>query len=344
MHGLKCHRRASIDIICALGVPTIQTRLSPMDDTFLTAFDVSDYTSEDVSASKETRKRRAFEESKTSYKNERVQIHPEWFMATPSNLEKFDTEKDLKEIEFTVQRLYLQKKYSEVLSICDTVMGAVAAADAPGNRTGSHSRELLDMAIRCALKLKDHQRAGELADQSVEWWDTLSGCAATASQAYLLASRPRDAITAALSALRNRVQLYPYLAALCKAWNAWKGQLQSNSNQPDPAALHSISSLAPILDIAAAKTHRIHPFRQDLLSSTTAEHDREPFRRTQPPIASQLENQPSAETVTVWAKACGLSEQEVDQVVSLCMYALAGTIEVLEEESTADVGRSVRTL
>lgn len=71
--------------------------------------------------------------------------------------------------EYTIQRLYFQQKYSDALSMCNSVMGAVAAADAPGNRTGSHSRELLDMAMRCALKLQDHRNAGELADQSKEY-------------------------------------------------------------------------------------------------------------------------------------------------------------------------------
>ncbi|KAG8851343.1 hypothetical protein FRB96_009408 [Tulasnella sp. 330] len=255
---------------------------------------------------------------------------------------EFDMERDLKEVEYTAQRLYLQHKYSEALFICNSVIGAVAAADAPGNRTGSHSRELLDMAMRCALKLQDHSRAGELADQSKEYWDTLSGCAATATQAYLLAGRPREAITASLSALRNRVQLYPYLALLCEAASAWKAQLEANARSSSPDALRGISSLAPILDIAAAKTHRVHPFRQDLLSST-ARHDRQPLRQMQPPMIP-LEHPPSSEMVASWATACGFSEQEVEQINSLCSYAIAGTTAVYEDGAAEGVWRSVRTL
>lgn len=152
-----------------------------------------------------------------------------------------------------------------------------------------------------------------------------------------------DAITASLSALRNRAQLYPYLSLLCDASKAWKTQLEANASSSAPDALRGISSLAPILDIAAAKTHRVHPFRHDLLSSTGG-HDREPFRRTQPPV-TPLEDPPSSETVASWAIACGLSDREVEQIKSLCSYALAGSSEVHGDDAAGDdVGRSVRTL
>lgn len=53
--------------------------------------------------------------------------------------------------------------------MCLAVIDPVIAADAPGNRTASHSRELVDMALRCSIKLKDGPKAFELAEKSKEY-------------------------------------------------------------------------------------------------------------------------------------------------------------------------------
>lgn len=51
--------------------------LPSMDNDFLASFDVADDFAEARPESKEARKRRAFEESKVSYQNERVFLEPE---------------------------------------------------------------------------------------------------------------------------------------------------------------------------------------------------------------------------------------------------------------------------
>lgn len=99
----------------------------------------------------------------------------------------FDAESDLKEVgmllqvsplnsvlnksheEYTLQRLYLQGKYSQVLRICDIVLDAVEEADGPNNRTSSHSRELLDTALRCAIKLNDKEKILLYAERSRDY-------------------------------------------------------------------------------------------------------------------------------------------------------------------------------
>lgn len=60
-------------------------------------------------------------------------------------------------------------------------------------KADARERELLDIAMKCAIRLrdKDPQRAGVLADQSKHKWSPHSSISATAAEAYLVSGRPR---------------------------------------------------------------------------------------------------------------------------------------------------------
>ncbi|KZP00586.1 hypothetical protein CALVIDRAFT_595367 [Calocera viscosa TUFC12733] len=287
---------------------------------------------DDTRLSREDRINRAFEESKRSYKNERVLTEPGWFNSDLSVEERLNSSsRALREVEWTVQQLYLQRKYGECLQMSIDFLDALDKMDdvstgAPDEpRQELRRRELLDIGIRCALKVNDKRTAKELADRSRPSWRTNAGLACAAADAYVLASQPYDAITASLDAISFRGPIHPFLTPLCRA----VGLLQAQHTHADMAGQ------SPELTAARELYAILHAFEQRARAGVSLSLSAKPAGAKSDALPAVP--QPTEEQVQAWTKALSIPENDAVRLVKLC----CNTDDASEEK---DVPRSVRTL
>ncbi|KAL5494801.1 hypothetical protein ACEPAI_263 [Sanghuangporus weigelae] len=189
-----------------------------------------DLTDEDGSHVREDRMRAAFEKSKISYAHEQVITEPGWFdpplVPAPSKLH-------VRNIDYSLHNLYLRREYPKALSL------ALSQIEAEESNSFGEGREfqLVDLAIRCALKMGDNELAGHLSDKTIKKWSSNVGLATTSAEAYLSASRPRDALRAILAVLSVRGPLMTYVLILHRTLESLRNEVG------DAGALDSIISI-----------------------------------------------------------------------------------------------------
>ncbi|CAE7230149.1 unnamed protein product [Rhizoctonia solani] len=264
--------------------------------------------------SREARIARAFGESKKSYASEIVVTPPGWFQVETvhAGLTKLDS----RHLEWSVQRLYLQRSYKQAQTLALEILDA-AGVQLPtlGTRNKNipslpkneaRDREMLDTAIRCAIKLEDATMAVELADASRSRWTNNPGLGHTAGEAFLFGNKPCEAISALLHAVRLRTPSHPVLALLAQALSANPG----------------MERLANVVGQYAERTRPV--FERGLFPG-----------RGEVKKVKDKANVPSDGEVRAWATEAGLSEVDVGLMVALCCTGDA-------EEDGGE--RSVRTL
>ncbi|KZT53532.1 hypothetical protein CALCODRAFT_486294 [Calocera cornea HHB12733] len=283
--------------------------------------------------SREDRINRAFEESKRSYKNERVLTEPGWFNSDISVEERLQSSSRApREVEWSIQQLYLQQQYAKCLQMSTDFLDALdkmadTSAGAPDEpKQELRRRELLDIGIRCALKLDDKQTARQLADRTRPSWRTNAGLATTAAEAYVLASQPYDAITASLDAITFRGPIHPFLSPLRRA----VALLQDQHTRADPAVQDSARQAAQALHVVLDALDQRAQARVRLSLSAKQTGTRAGGELPAVP-------QPTEEHVHAWAEALAIPERDVVRLVRLC----CSSDDASEEK---DAPRSVRTL
>ncbi|KIO26711.1 hypothetical protein M407DRAFT_243614 [Tulasnella calospora MUT 4182] len=216
-------------------------------------------------------------------------------------------------------------------------MDRMMATDASGCKASSHSRELQDLALRSAIQTGEGRIAARLADQTSARWEAMPGSAASAGEAYLLANRPRDAISALLTATKNRPHLHSYLLFLAKAFEMLADRLKLDElNDHEKASSHrAVTSLVRSLKevtVRGAALEDSGPFLfgndcspQGQLS-TVRGPDGDPVSHAE--LASCLQS-------------FGLSDHQCKQLLELCAYNPKTKAATVDE---ADTLRSVRSL
>ncbi|KAJ1307206.1 hypothetical protein OPQ81_001321 [Rhizoctonia solani] len=260
---------------------------------------------------REARIARAFDESRKSYASEVVITPPGWFhigTIHPGDLTKLDS----RHVEWSVQRLYLQQSYQAAQSLAVEILLAAGVQLDPRLGTATHStggtttlpkneardREMLDTAIRCAIKLNDKHTALGLAEASRSRWTNTPGLAHTAGEALLFCDKPYEAISALLHAVRLRTPSHPVLNLLAKALHGAAAERQN-------------SALDKLGDLVAQYAER-----------TKAVYDKGlfPELEEQPVMVKPKEkvSVPPEGTIRAWATEAGLSEVDVALMVALC--------------------------
>ncbi|WWC85440.1 uncharacterized protein L201_000303 [Kwoniella dendrophila CBS 6074] len=157
-------------------------------------------TTQSVSQSKadkaEIRRQRieaAVERSKTEYKAEHAYTERGWFTNPETERNVLSKNKvDKQHLEYITTNLY----YSEPPNYEEALRLILDSFDPKAKHSGGLPRELLDTGLRCSLKCNDIENAINLADSSkVLWKGQFAGIAALASDAYLIANRPKDALS-----------------------------------------------------------------------------------------------------------------------------------------------------
>ncbi|KAG8923639.1 hypothetical protein FRC01_012533 [Tulasnella sp. 417] len=292
---------------------------------------------EATAKSREDRKRRAFLDSKVSYPQEPVVILPGWFMQSTSDLASFSAESDAKDVVLAVQRLYLQREYHRALNISLDVMDKMIATDTSGCKASSHSRELQDLALRSAIKTGQVHIAARLADQTNARWEAMPGSAASAGEAYLLAERPRDAISALLAATKNRPYLHRHLLSLAKAFEMLADPLKLDElNECEKASFHkAVASLVCSLREAAGRGAALED--SGPWSANDGSPQRERSAMGEPAAADPV----SHAEVASCLQSFGLSDGHCKQLLELCAYNPKAKAATADEVDTL---RSVRSL
>ncbi|KAL5535941.1 hypothetical protein ACEPAF_4035 [Sanghuangporus sanghuang] len=198
-----------------------------------------DIDDEDTSHAREDRMRAAFDKSKLSYAQEQVMTEPGWFdpplIPPPSKLL-------IRNIDYSLHNLYLRREYPKALALTLSQIG-VEESNSFGE---GREFQLVDLAIRCALKMGDNELAGRLSDKTTKKWSSNVGLATTSAKAYLSASRPRDALRAILTVLSVRGPQMTYVLILHRTLESLRNEVG------DAGALDSIVSL-----VSAHIRHRI---------------------------------------------------------------------------------------
>lgn len=73
------------------------------------------------------------------------------------------TKMHIRNIDYSLNNLYLKREYSKVLPLALSQLEEEEKHDLGDGR----ENQLVDVAIRCALKLGDNELAGSLADKTV---------------------------------------------------------------------------------------------------------------------------------------------------------------------------------
>ncbi|CAE6414934.1 unnamed protein product [Rhizoctonia solani] len=266
-------------------------------------------------SSRKVRIARAFDESKKSYASEVVVTPPGWFQVAVQSGDL--TKLDGRHIEWSVQRLYLQKAYKHAQTLALAVLRAAGQLD-PGPTTGTlpkneaRDREMLDTAIRCAIKLGDEAAVG-LAEASRARWTNTPGLAHTAGEAFLFSNKPYEAISALLHATRLRTPSHPALALLARA-------LQDASKEREN------DSLGELGNVIAQYAERTQPaFERGLFPGE------DPVRLKN----KEKARVPTESVVRAWATEGGLGEVDVRLMVALCCTG---------DAEGEDTERSVRSI
>ncbi|KAG8776141.1 hypothetical protein FRC12_001076 [Ceratobasidium sp. 428] len=297
-----------------------------MDDAFAELLLTDPEDEQPQMTSREMRIARAFEQSKQSYASETVVTPPG---GSP---------------EWSVQRLYLQKSYAAALQLAVEVLhaggvelgiadntwatpihlGSVETDHDATHRTlpknEARDREMLDVAMRCAIKLGDRGAAIGLAEATRSRWANYPGLAYTAGEAFVFANKPLDAISALLHAVRARTPSFSVLSLLAQSLNT-----AAESSEPCSIAL---KKLADIIDHYAT---RIKPaFERGLFPETTSIPDSKPPPKLKSTVLPES-------VVRAMGEEAGLGEIDIGLLVALCCTGDA-------EQDGGGGERSVRSL
>ncbi|QRW17643.1 hypothetical protein RhiXN_02567 [Rhizoctonia solani] len=303
-------------------------------------------------SSREARIARAFDESKKSYSSETVVTPPGWFQVEtaqpPGDLSKLDArhlgKSDSYPLKWSVQRLYLQRSYKQAQILAFHILFAAGVQLDPAvlgdNANGTYGtlpkneardRELLDTALRCAIKLNDKSTALALADASRSRWTNNPGLGYTAGEAYIFASRPYEAISALLHAVRLRTPSHQVLSLLARALCASSSATTTTTTTiVTPEAERRDSALAHLGNLLSEYAERTKPaFERGLFPELSEQQEKRPRSK-------EKANVPPENVVRAWATEAGLGEVDVGLMVQLCCTG----------DAEEDVGgeRSVRTL
>ncbi|CUA67253.1 hypothetical protein RSOLAG22IIIB_07299 [Rhizoctonia solani] len=279
--------------------------------------------------SRQARIARAFDESKKSYSSEIVVTPPGWFqLSTP--LDDI-TQLDGRHLEWSVQRLYLQRAYKQSQALALDVLSAAGdpalghllhiqdPRPAPAGilpKNEARDREMLDTAIRCAIHLDDPTGAVQLAEASRSRWTNNPGLGYTAGKALMFANKPCEAISALLHATRLRTPSHPVLVLLAQALH-------------DASIERTSLSLEQLAILVGQYAKRTQPaFERGLFPERA-----EPVRVK----AKEKASVPVESVVRGWATEAGLDEVDVGLIVALC--SMSDT-----EGEDAGGERSVRSL
>ncbi|KAH8119708.1 hypothetical protein DFH11DRAFT_288 [Phellopilus nigrolimitatus] len=142
-----------------------------------------DLVDETASHNREERIRAAFERSKDSYAKERVITEPGWY--DPPEIPP-PTKLHVRNIDFSLNNLYLKRDYAQALPLALSQL-EVEEANMKGD---GREIQLVDLAIRCAMKLDKNELAGKLADKTAQKWLINAGLALISAEAYRVSSRP----------------------------------------------------------------------------------------------------------------------------------------------------------
>ncbi|WWC67186.1 uncharacterized protein I206_101093 [Kwoniella pini CBS 10737] len=164
------------------------------------AIENQDYQNESLTKSKaekaEIRKQRieaAVKKSKIEYKSEHAYTERDWFLNSDIERNVLSKPKvDKQHLEYITTSLYYASppKYQEALNLI--LKGFDPNSKKP---LGGLTRELLDIALRCSLKIEDIDNSIKLVDSSRNLWKgQYAGIAALASDVYILLKKPKDAL------------------------------------------------------------------------------------------------------------------------------------------------------
>ncbi|CAE6427820.1 unnamed protein product [Rhizoctonia solani] len=296
-----------------------------MDDAFADLLLTDPEDEQPEMTSREARIARAFDESKKSYSSEIVVTPLGWFQV--GSIQSGDlTKLDSRHVEWSVQRLYLQRSYKQAQTLALEILFAAGIQLDPllgdANTGGTlpkneaRDREMLDTAIRCAIKLDDKPTALALAEASRSRWTNNPGLGHTAGEAYLFTNRPYEAISALLHAVRLRTPSHQVLFLLAQALRA------SSAERHDSA----LGELGNVISEYANRTKV--GFEKGLFP--------EQNKQLRKGSAKEKANVPAESVVCGWATEAGLGEVDVGLMVALCCTGDG------EEDTSGE--RSVRTL
>ncbi|KAI5115945.1 hypothetical protein M0805_004942 [Coniferiporia weirii] len=181
-----------------------------------------DLADEGPSLDRKDRIRFAFEKSKQSYVNERVITEPRWYDQSEVPA---PTKSQIRDTDYSLNNLYLRREYAQLLPLVLTQL-ELTEANSKGDK---RNYQLTDLAIRCALKLGENDCAGQLADKTARKWSANVGLAVLCTEVYLACSRPRDALSAILTAIAQRGSFPPYKLLLYRSLQGLAGELGSLS-------------------------------------------------------------------------------------------------------------------
>ncbi|CCO30712.1 hypothetical protein BN14_04742 [Rhizoctonia solani AG-1 IB] len=299
-----------------------------MDDAFADLLLADPEDEQPEMTSREARIARAFNDSKKSYPSEIVVTPPGWFQVGaihPGDLTKLDA----RHVEWSVQRLYLQRSYKQAQTLAleillaagvqlDPLLGDATATAAGGAlpKNEARDREMLDVAIRCAIKLDDKPTALALAEASRSRWTNNPGLGHTAGEAYLFADRPYDSISALLHAVRLRTPSHQVLSLLARALRT------TSAERNNPA----FGELGNVISEYANRTKPL--FDKGLFPEQNGQQGKGRIK--------EKANVPAEGVVRRWAVEAGLGEVEVGLMVGLCCTG--------DGEEDVSGERSVRTL
>ncbi|WWC57720.1 uncharacterized protein I303_100254 [Kwoniella dejecticola CBS 10117] len=138
----------------------------------------------------------AVQRSKGEYKAEHAYTERDWFINSEIQRNVLSKPKvDKQHLEYITTSLYYASplKYREAL---DLILKGFDPSPISKKALGGLTRESLDLALRCALRLEDEGVSLQLAKSSRNLWKgQFAGIAILASDAYILANRHRDALT-----------------------------------------------------------------------------------------------------------------------------------------------------
>ncbi|KAL7409657.1 hypothetical protein BDY24DRAFT_402561 [Mrakia frigida] len=230
----------------------------PTELAFLSLFPQSDSESEEESSappklsSKEERIQRAIDQGKASYNWDQAETKFGWF-ADEEILAKKTAEGKVKQRnrEHVAVSAYHRQRYQECLDVCSEIL-------AP---EGTDNREILDLALRACLKLKDAVNGETLARGCRSKWITTMHLAHTSGQVLLMAGLYNDSFKALLCAISPRALQYPHLLTVSECLTAWSSP---SSSRPEPERLAASQLLQ---DVSHATSFLSYHFDRPLFSA-----------------------------------------------------------------------------
>ncbi|WVQ64422.1 uncharacterized protein L199_002588 [Kwoniella botswanensis] len=208
----------------------------------------------DKAAKAEIRRQRieaAVQRSKSEYKSEHAYTERGWFNYGESQRNVLSKDKvDKQHLEYITTSLYYASPpdYTEALRLIMKNFDPNPTGSKP-KPMGGLNRELLDTALRCSLAIRDAESAVKLADSTKNMWKgQFAGVSALASDAYLLAGRPIDALAPLFVSISSFGLHQPLLTRLSTILQSHVSVPSSSSAGKQTSTYENIHRLVGILD------------------------------------------------------------------------------------------------